>query len=95
MVAKRLFAFYISGRMRAPLKLKPLTKERLARIRDIKRDYHERAFGDELARVNLDMTIEERHKYLAWMRKLARKHGVPPERSPFRFDHLEEEDKST
>jgi hypothetical protein len=46
-----------------------------------------------LAKVNLDMTIEERHQHLAGMRKLARKHGVPPERSAFRFDHLEENDK--
>jgi len=72
--------------MRAPLKLKPPSKERLARIRDIKRDYHERAFGEELAKVNLDMTVEERRQYLARMRKLARKHGVPPERNAFRFD---------
>ena len=79
--------------MRAPLKLKPLTKEGVERIRTIKREFHERAFGEELAKVNLDMTTKERHEYLAWMRKLARKHGVPPERSAFRFDHLEENDK--
>lgn len=77
--------------MRAPLKLRPPSKERIARIREIEREFHERAFGEELARVNLDMTVEERHSYLAWMRKLARKHGVPRERSAFRFQEPEEQ----
>jgi hypothetical protein len=54
----------------------PGTKEQRARIREIERDFHVRAFGEELARVNLDMTIEERHQYLEWMRQLARKNGV-------------------
>ncbi|MBM3837459.1 MAG: hypothetical protein FJ398_05780 [Verrucomicrobia bacterium] len=68
---------------RAPLtyRLPPWTKEQLARIREIERDYHVRAFGEELARVNLDMTKEERHRYLAWMRKTARAHGVKIGRS--------------
>jgi uridine kinase len=47
-------------------------------IRRIERDYHVRAFGEELARVNLDMTKAERHRYLAWMRQTARAHGVKP-----------------
>jgi hypothetical protein len=78
---------------RAPLTYckSSLSKEQLARIREIEREFHERAFGAELAKVNLDMTIEQRHQYLAWMRKLARKQGVRPEPSPFRFDYLEEE----
>ena len=73
---------------RAPISYRKLhwSKEQLARIREIEREFHQRAFGEELARVNLDMTIEERHQYLAWMRKLARQHGVPPERSAFRFE---------
>jgi len=77
---------------RAPLTYResPFSKEQLTRRRKVEREFHESAFGEELARVNLDMTIEERHQYLAWMRKLVRKHGVPPERSAFRFDHLEE-----
>jgi hypothetical protein len=80
---------------RAPLTYRksPFSKEQLTRMRKIEREFHERAFGEELAKVNLDMTIEERHQYLAWMRKLARKHGVPPEGSAFRFDHLEENGK--
>jgi hypothetical protein len=61
----------------------PFSKEKLARIRKIQRDFHVRAFGEELARVNLDMTIEERHRYLAWMRENARKNGVPPTPRPF------------
>ena len=63
--------------MSAPLKLMPpWPKAKLARIREIERDLHVRAFGEELARVNLDLTKEERHRYLAWMRKTARAHGV-------------------
>ena len=64
------------------------SKEKLARIRQIQRDFHVRAFGEELARVNLDMTIEERHRYLAWMCETARKNGVP--RAPRIFESLEE-----
>ena len=63
--------------MRAPLRLlPPWPKEKLARIREIERDFHVRAFGEELARVNLDMTQEERRRYLAWMRKTAHANGV-------------------
>ena len=54
----------------------PWPKEKPARIREIERDFHVRAFGEELARVNLDMTRQERHRYLAWMRETARKNGV-------------------
>jgi len=69
--------------MRAPTRLMPRwSKEQLARLREIERDFHVRAFGEELARVNLDLTIQERHRYLDWMRELARKNGVPPERDP-------------
>lgn len=70
--------------MRAPLRLMPrLSKEKRARVREIERGFHVRAFGEELARVNLDMTIEERHRYLDWMREIARKNGVPRARHPF------------
>jgi hypothetical protein len=63
--------------MRAPAKLMPpWPKEKLARLQEIERDFHVRAFGEELARVNLDLTKEERHRYLAWMRQTARRHGV-------------------
>ena len=63
---------------RAPLtyRMPPWSKEKLARIREIERDFHVRAFGEELARVNLDLTKEERLRYLSWMRKTARAHGV-------------------
>lgn len=75
---------------RAPLTYRkpPFSKEKLARLRQIERDFHVRAFGEELARVNLDMTIEERHRYLACMRETARKNGVPP--APRPFDSLDE-----
>ena len=76
--------------MRAPRKLMPRwSPEQLARLREIERDFHERVFGEELARVNLDMTIEERHKYLEGMRELARKNGVPP--TPRWWEELEKE----
>ena len=70
---------------RAPInyRKRPWSKEKIGRVREIERDFHERAFGDELARVNLDMTIEERHRYLQWMREMARKHGVPRTRGAF------------
>ena len=63
--------------MRAPLKLLPrLSKEKAVRLREIERDFHERQFGEELARVNLDLNLEERLKYLEWMRNLGRRHGL-------------------
>ena len=65
--------------MRAPLKLMPrMSGEKLARLREIERDFHVRAFGEELARVNLDMTKAERLRYIDWMRENARRHGVKP-----------------
>jgi len=72
--------------MKAPLKLLPrLSREKLARIREIERDFHVRAIGEELARVNLVMTKEQRHRYIDWMRETARKHGVKPEKK-FPYD---------
>lgn len=63
--------------MRAPLKLMPpWSAERLARIRQIERDFHVRAFGEELARINLDLAKEDRIRYLEWMRTTARAHGA-------------------
>ena len=68
--------------MRAPLKLMPrLSRDKLARLREIERDFHVRAFGEELARINLDMTEKERLDYIDWMRENARRHGVPPQPS--------------
>lgn len=54
----------------------PWPKETFARVCQIERDFHVRAFGEELARVNLDLTERQRHRYLAWMRETARTHGV-------------------
>jgi hypothetical protein len=67
------------------MKRAPLTYRRrswpepeAARLREIERRFHVRAFGEELARVNLDMTIEERRRYLEWMRQLGPdSHGQP------------------
>ncbi len=65
---------------RAPLTYRRTkwSKEQLARFREIERRFHVRAFGEELARVNLDMTIEQRRAYVAWMREVAREKGVSP-----------------
>ena len=80
--------------MKAPLRLMPpWSKEQLARIQEIQRNFHVRAFGEELARVNLDMTVEERHRYLDWMRELARQNGVPRERGAFDLEQHLVEDK--
>ena len=73
--------------MRAPLKLMPpWSKEKLARLREIERDFHVRAFGEELARVNLDLNEEERRRYLAGMRQAARANGVKIGRGKFPYD---------
>ena len=63
---------------RAPITYRrsSLSEQQLARLNEIERDFHVRAFGEELARVNLDLTIHERRRYLDWMRETARKHGV-------------------
>lgn len=45
-------------------------------IREIERDFHVRVFGEEMTKVNLDMSEEERRRYLSWMRKVATEHGV-------------------
>lgn len=64
--------------IRAPLRLRPPPPEVLARLKEIERRFHQRAFGEELARVNLDMSPAERRAYLQWMRECARGHGVRP-----------------
>ena len=70
---------------RAPLTYRRRrSSERLARVRQIERDFHVRTFGEELARVNLDLTIAERHQYLNWMRDLSEKNGAP--RAKRRFE---------
>jgi hypothetical protein len=70
--------------MRAPLRLQPpWSKQQYARIKQAQREFHVRAFGEELARVNLDLTEAERHRYLDWMAELARRHGVRKPREGF------------
>jgi hypothetical protein len=78
----------MAGHMtRAPLtyRRRTVSPETLARLREIEREFHVRAFGEELARVNLDMSNEERIRYLDWMRETAREHGVKPE-TEFPYD---------
>jgi hypothetical protein len=59
---------------RAPLTYRPSvwSRDQAARLREIERDFHARAFGEELARVNLELTIEERLRYVGWMREASR-----------------------
>jgi len=74
---------------RAPLtyRLPRRSKECITRMREVERDFHVRAFGEELASVNLDMTIQERHSYLEWMREACRQHGIRP--APRHWEALE------
>ena len=69
---------------RAPLTYNPPKRapEQSLALREIERAYHVRAFGEELARVNLDLTQKERIQYIQWMRDNARQHGVNFERPP-------------
>ncbi len=62
---------------RAPLTYRRPTgpPEKLARLRALERDFHVRAFGEELARVNLDLSPEDRRRYLDGMRQLSRRKG--------------------
>ncbi len=58
----------------------PQSIEERNRKIDSMRETDTRLFGDELARVNVDMTKEQRIKYVEWMRHTARKNGVPSEK---------------
>jgi hypothetical protein len=76
--------------MKAPLRYPKLTREHVEQFREIERAYHVRAFGEELARVNLDLTKEERIRYLEWMRENARQHGMKVEKpAPYGFSEDE------
>jgi len=63
--------------MSKPIESKPdwLTPEVLARIREIEYDFHVRAFGEEMARVNF-LPKEERMRYLYDMIDHATAKGV-------------------
>lgn len=92
MVAGRYREFFVRNDMRPPFKLERPTREQRRRLRIIQRHFHERAFGEELARVNLDMTEAERIEYLSWMHQTARAHGIDPRRQSIHawMDRLEE-----
>jgi hypothetical protein len=66
----------------------PWPKATLARLNEIEREFHVHAFGEELARVNLDLTIGGRRRYLEWMRQLAQRHGVARRLGPVAADGL-------
>ena len=61
---------------RAPLtyRASTWTAEETKRFREIERNYHRRAFGEELTRVNLDSSLEDRRRYLEWMRHYSQRH---------------------
>lgn len=62
--------------MNPSMKLPPPTPAQLRRLQQIERAFHVRAFGEELARVNLELTEAERWDYLSWMRTTAEHHGI-------------------
>lgn len=66
--------------MPAPFRPPRPSPEQRARFIEIQRALHERLFGEELARVNLDFTLAERLEYLNWMRDTVRRSGreLPP-----------------
>lgn len=61
--------------------LEPLTPEVREEIRRIEYDFHVRAFGEEMARVNF-MPLEERKRYLYDMIDHATAKGVNFDREP-------------
>lgn len=63
---------------RAPITYRrpPWPEEKFARLREIERDFHVHEFGDELARVNLDLSMKERLEYLEWMQNLGQRYGL-------------------
>jgi hypothetical protein len=76
--------------MKAPLRYPKLTRQHVEQFREIERAYHVRAFGEELARVNLDLTKEERIRYIEWMRENARQRGVKVDKpAPYGFSEDE------
>lgn len=52
-----------------------LTPEALARLKELEYDFHVRAFGEEMARVNF-LPLEERKRYVHDMIDKARSKGV-------------------
>jgi len=69
--------------MNAPFKINPIRGRALSHAKAVARRFHEQAFGEELARVNLDFTLAERLEYLNWMRDTGRRSGreLPPSHS--------------
>ena len=75
---------------RAPVNYRPskLSPEQRHALRQTERRFHIRAFGEELARVNLDLTLQERRRYLSWMRNYSRRNRLeagyvcPPDAGP-------------
>ena len=65
--------------MNAPRRLQRPRRWALRHLRGIRRRFHEQAFGEELARVGLDFSQDERRANLAWMREHSRRNGVPRE----------------
>jgi hypothetical protein len=59
-----------------PFPLSRLTRPQRRRVAEIRREFQERAFGEELTRINLDFTERERLDYLQWMRETAAAHGI-------------------
>lgn len=67
--------------MTEPRRLRAVPEDLNGELGEIERRFHERKFGEEMARVNLDFAPQKRREYLAWMRSNARRRGVPPQPS--------------
>jgi hypothetical protein len=67
--------------MKPPSRLSPLRGRHRRHLRMLHRRFQERALGEEMARVNLDLTPAQRLEYLDWMRGYARWKGVKPQPS--------------
>src|SRR6266850_2149536 len=80
-------SLYIVPSWRTKLPFGPLVEGKTCPQSGDRRDFHVRAFGEELTRVNLDMTMKKRLQYIDWMPEMARKNGVPSARR-----RLEEEE---
>ena len=75
-VARRSQKLYWCGTLNAPQqRIDWLTPELLEHLRRVEYDFHVRAFGEEMARVNF-LPLAERKAYIADMVDHARRKGV-------------------
>ncbi len=59
-----------------------MTEDEMAAFQKIQYDYHVRAFGEEIARINF-LPYQERRRLVGEMYDHARRHGYRPEKANF------------